>query len=212
MERIYARTTYVLFLFVIGFLLLNFTSPEKNIEGEMKQKISFYGTLITWQGETYEVDNIGIGGKYRQIPVYDRPLNIPHATLSPDKEREIKLPIDPRKDLITTKVDLAEIHEIRTPTPEIVWKYRQKKHQRVYEFVEIEITSNGKNRTKRSYLIEKEIKLTCDEKDEKDEAGRVEKVVPMTAIKQLIVEGSWIRGNIVSSETKNTNSSKLLRQ
>ncbi len=175
-----------------ALLLMGWATPEGNREGDVKQKVNFYGTLITWQGTKYHVDNIAIVGKYRHIPMYDKPLKMPKKvkTNTTNGKKEIPMTLDPHKELVTTKIDLDEISEIHVPRPHEVWIY-QPKGKRRYTYIEVEIISKNKERTKQSYLIDDNIKVTCDEINT---AGPVEKEVPLSAIKQFIIEGYSVRG------------------
>ena len=61
----------------------------------------------------------------------------------------------------------------------------------------------SKSGTKHPYLLERKTKVYCDEIDT---AGPVEKVVPLPAIKSLIIDGYSFRGDMVggaqASKTK----------
>jgi len=80
------------------------------------------------------------------------------------------------------------------PTPPGHTK-RKKKH-RILKFTEVIIISNSD--TKRHYLLERKTKIYCDEIDE---AGPLEKIIPLPAIDRLIIEGYTFRNGVVGGAT-----------
>ncbi|HXW86488.1 MAG TPA: hypothetical protein VEK38_04060 [Candidatus Bathyarchaeia archaeon] len=178
----------------IGALLLaGWATPETSRDGDVKQKVNFYGTLKTWQGTEYHVDNIAIVGKYRHIPMYDKPQKEPKKTKTNTTtgKKELSLSLDPHAELVITKIDLDEISEIHVPFPNEIWVYAPK-GKRKYNYVEVIIISKNAERTQKRYLVDSTIKVTCDEINT---AGPVEKEVPLSAIRDFIIEGYSVRGN-----------------
>ncbi len=173
--------------------LINWRAPEPTVEGDLKNKVNFSGILITHQGEKYNIDNISVAGKYKQITMYDKPSKYPKAVYKAEsKRREIQLDINPITDLAATKIDLSEIKELQVPEPNTTWTYQKKKKHRILKFTEVIIISNSD--TKRHYLLERKTKIYCDEIDE---AGPLEKIIPLPAIDRLIIEGYTFRNSVV---------------
>lgn len=173
--------------------LINWRAAEPTVEGDLKHKVNFSGKLITHQGEEYDVDNIALGGKYKQIVMYDKPTEHKKPTYNAETKRtEIKLTVNPITDYVATRIDLSEVSELQVPEPNTYWTYQKKKKHRILKFTEIIVIS--KSNTKRNYLIERKTKLHCDEIDA---AGPVEKVVPLPAISRLIIEGYTFRNGVV---------------
>ena len=178
-------------------LCVNFGGPETSIGGGRKNKVNFYGILITQQNQTLDIDNISIGYMYKDIPVYDAPsASTPRNKFISKKENnninkddkkteKYLLDEDPHKGIIT-KIDFAEISEIRVVNPNLLWLYTRKKGYHPVEYIEIEVISNDTKKTKSRYIIETSRKLICDQINE---AGPIEKDVPLQAIKLLSING-----------------------
>ncbi len=185
-----------LFICILNILwLANWGTQQTTIDGNNKQRVNFYGTLYTYQGsKPLEIDNISVGFKYRQIPVYEKPAQhaqaIPVSGSGTFTIKEIKLAEEPRLSLVTTKIDLNEVAEIRVPHPYTMWTYQKQKGYRKTEYIEIEVISKNEKRTKAHYLLERKIKVYCDGINS---AGPVEKEVPLPAIKKLEIKGYKLR-------------------
>lgn len=203
----YMKRLLFLLVTLISIVCINWRTAETTIEGNLKQTVNFYGRLITHQGKEYKVDNISISGKYKQIAMYDKPRQYPKPTLNPTtNQREIVLKLNPKNNFITSKIDLSEIGEIRVPKPNIIWVYQREGRGRRLEYIEITIISKNKKKTKNSYLLERTTKVRCDEVNV---AGPVEKIVPLSAINKLIIEGYSLRDNI---DTKSQNNTRMKKQ
>jgi len=195
-----------LFLTLISVLCINWGAPETTLDGNFKQTVNFYGKLITYQAKEYKVDNISFSGKYKQIPMYDKPRKYPKITLNTrTNQKEIKLHVNPKNNFITSKIDLNEVSEIHVPKPNITWIYQKEGKHRRLEYIEITVISKNKKKTKNSYLISHKTKVQCTEINS---AGPVEKIVPISAINRLIIEGYSLRDNIDTSSQKNTTHTK----
>jgi hypothetical protein len=185
-------------------LLINWGTPETSVDGEKKQSINFYGSLVTHQNAMpIKIDNISIDNKSKQIPMYEKP-----STKQPSKmvnngttRQEIMLDVDPRTELVTTKIDLSEVNEIEVPEPSIVWTYKKEKGYRKTEYLEVIIISNNEQKTKASYLLDLRTKIYCDEINT---AGPIEKIVPLQAIKQLKIDGYKYRSQTVPCQKSET--------
>ncbi len=197
----------LLLVTLISIVSINWRAQETTIEGNLKQTVNFYGKLITYQGKEYKVDNISINGKYKQIAMYDKPRQHPKPTLNPTtNQKEIVLKVNPKNNFITSKIDLSEIGEMHIPKPNITWVYQKEGNRRRLEYIEVTIISKNKKKTKNSYLLGRKTKVRCDEVNV---AGPVEKIVPLSAINKLIIEGYSLRDNIdAKSQNNNTRMKK----
>jgi hypothetical protein len=172
-----------------GILLLGISSTafptsmgeKSSVDGDSKYPVNFSGTIIARNGSKFEVDNIAIGGRYKQIPVYDEPTTFTQKGL---------LTTDPRdqKINIVTKVDLAEVDTIRVDDP-LLWVYQKEKTTSTVEFIEIIVVfKKGAAETtspEKRYLMDLRTKITCDELNEVE---LVEKIIPFSAIMSLTIK------------------------
>lgn len=189
-------------------LFVNWGTPESSIESGKRHPVNFYGYITTNDGRNIEIENIVIAGIYKDIPVYDMPMtNSREAYIAKEKDSEVlqnnksirfKLEEDPHKGIIT-KIDLAEVASIVVPEPKTFWIYKRKNGYRALEFIEIEIISNDSKKTKNNYLIETSRKITCDQKNE---AGPIEKIIPLDSIKSLTIRGYNYVDQLASPRTK----------
>lgn len=189
---------YVLILIssLLSASMLECTSMGSTTTKDLKQSINFSGKLTTHQGQEYIVDNISIDNKYKQIPMYSKPLNHAEPMLNSEtKQQEIQLETDPADD--NGAIDLNEVSKIHVPSPEIIWFYQKKPRQARQEFIEVEITTNSN--TKRSYLLSPKTPIYCDEMDA---AGPQEKTVRLLALNTLTIEGYSYRDTSAANKDK----------
>lgn len=194
MKHIVELLLFYCCLLIMIVTLGNWGNTESSIESDKKQQVNFYGTLLTHQTETpLAIDNISIGGKYKQIPLIERPTATkdkgdPQSTsISTKNSRsEIALDVDPKTDLVTTKIDLNEVSEIQIPNPHTIWTYQKENTYRKLEFLEVIISSNNTQKTKAHYLLESRTKIYCNEIND---AGPIQKEVPLAAINSLKIAG-----------------------
>jgi hypothetical protein len=170
-------------------MLANWGSSETSTEGGKKQAVNFSGTLTTQQGETYKIDNIAIGRRYEQIPLYkDTTKQIRSEPISGDTtdadQNKFTLKEDPQEGIIA-KIDLSETAAIQVNNPDALYTYQKRKGSRKTDYLEVVVISNGTSRTKNNYLVDTRRKITCDQLDE---AGPIELEVPFATIKQLTIE------------------------
>lgn len=174
-------------------LFVNWGTPESSIDSTRRHPINFKGLLTTHDGRAIRVENIAIGGMYKDIAVYDMPAKSnaemfgpkeSDSALSPQTVR-YKLTEDPHKGIIT-KIDLAEVSEIVVPHAKTMWVFKRKNGYRPLEFIEIEIISNDAKKTKNNYLVETSRKITCDQTNE---AGPISKIIPFETISSLVLHG-----------------------
>lgn len=160
---------------MIILILVNWSSQDSTVSGNRKHRINFYGKLETYEGNIYNVENISIGMKYKQICFFEAPKKLPHDFI---------LTKDPRKGFIS-KIDLAEISKLSVPRPYLKFTFKKGTIKR--EYIEVIITFKDKEKTERTYLIDPRIKIECDEKTN---AGPIEmESLSFTALKKLTVEG-----------------------
>jgi len=191
LKTVFLSSSYALLcinpLFIAQYLhATNFGSSGANVEGDSKQAINYYGTLITQQGQKNNVENISIGGKTKDIIMYDCPIkHLPEEINTKTKQPEIKLDTNPTKDFVKSKIDLSKISEIAVPSPNTIWLYQpDEKHQR-HEFTQVLITYPSSKQAK-PYLLEHKTQILCNS-IENDNAQKKE--VPLAAIDKIIIEG-----------------------
>lgn len=177
-----------IFLAALGILFLaNWGTPESNLDEPRKNSLNFYGTLDTWQGQIYPVENISIDHRIKKIEMYEKP-NGTHIVkqLATEALEGSSLTINPITNFPKIYVDLAEIKSLEIPDPEKIWNYKKKRGNRELTFFEIVVTNNDPQETKTTYLIESRKKLYCDRRiGESFE----EREVPLIAVKKLSIEG-----------------------
>lgn len=203
MAKIKVHSLYVI---IASTLLFINWSQQETIAGGTKPSINFYGKLTTLQGNQYSIENITIDHLYKQIPLYEAPNQEALGQAEAQEKNEqngdhckgLRLTNNPVSGIIT-KIDLSETSEIRVPNPDKTYYFQRKKGYRCLEFIEIEIISADKEKTKHTYLIDAERKMYCDEVNP---AGPIEKEVPMQAIKSLQVEGYHFRDTLKKDDTK----------
>ncbi len=168
-------------------LIMLFISIDATVGGNgsrSAKKMNFYGTLTTHAGNTFSIDHITIEGRNTKIKVYEKPA----AT---DKtNHEIHLSYNPETESVVSNVEFSEIKTISVPRPKQRWIFQKGSRNRKHKFLEIEIVSNSG--TTRNYLTKKSTSIRCNEIDD---AGPIEKEVPMAAIKTLTIEGYEITEN-----------------
>lgn len=179
---------------IIALTLGNWGNSETSIDGDKKQQVNFYGSLLTHQTDRpLPVDNISIGGKYKQIPMIEKPTatqNSTAAASSKTSRSEIALNVDPKTDLVTTKIDLNEVSALQVPNPHTIWTYQKENMYRKVEFLEVVVVSNNEQKTKAHYLLEARTKIYCNEVND---AGPIQKEVPLAAINILKIDGYKFR-------------------
>lgn len=188
-------------------LFASFSSPEANTTVNVKQKVNFSGTLLTHQGTKFNVDNISINNKIRKITVVDKPdkkkLAQPIKNEKTHKQ-EIVLTEDPLKEYVEIGLDLSEtkeIHAIADP----LYTYKQDSKHHSIEFIEIEVISNDKKKTKHSYLIDNNAHIFCDQIND---AGPIEMKTPIAAVDKLSIDGYSYRDGTTAGALPN-NTTKL---
>lgn len=163
-------------LSVISIIFLANLTQQASTNGKSYPDVNFQGVINTQSGTQLNVENILIAGKYKQIPVFERPTVVAEKnTLNYD-------PSD-KKRSITSYLDLAEIKTIRIDNPTIFTYQREKGFSKT-EFVEITVASTNNKDPEKQYLIKLSSTITCDEIHE---SGPVEKVIPFIAITSMTI-------------------------
>jgi len=174
------------------------TQWSSNSTKDLKQPVNFSGKITTHQGQEFIVDNISIHGKYKQIPMIDKPVNHAEKTMNADtKQYEIKLEANPNTEFTKTNIDLEELSSISVPSPNTIWVYQKKERHQKLEFIEVEVTT--KSNTKTSYLLDPKTPVYCDAIDS---AGPQEKTVPLSAVNTLTIEGYTYRDTSIDKDKK----------
>ncbi len=143
--------------------------------GGEKHSINFYGIFTDANNKKSSIENIAIGNKFRQIPVYAPPKNE-----------------DTKPDTNTSFIDLAEIREISLPSADPrIEKFAGR------EYITIMTISNDKKRTQHTYLVEVTREISCHEVNE---AGPIERKIKFEALGKLKIKGYRYRDS--STENK----------
>lgn len=160
------------------------TKETSELRGRwQKQPINITGTLVTYNGETYQVENISLNRQIKQIKCFSLPGE-KLFSISSEKPSQRLISKEPSKYLDTTNIDLVEVKKIETPYPDITWIYQEEPGKgRKLEFIQVDITLTDDSKS--SYLLESHIKLYCDRLAHA--AGPQEKDVPLAAIKELTI-------------------------
>ena len=192
---------YVLLLIssLLSANIIKCTSFGSTTAKNLKQPVNFSGKLTTHQGQEYVVDNISIDNKCKQIIMYAKPATHTEPVMNKDSQHlEIKLDDNPATDFVKGTVDFDETAEIQVPSPNTVWYYQKNEHQQKIEYLEVVVTT--KSNTKNYYLLERKTPVYCDGIDT---AGPQEKIIPLSALKTLTIEGYTYRD---TSKDKKDNS------
>jgi hypothetical protein len=112
------------------------TSTFNTSAEDLKQPVNFSGKLTTHQGQEYNVNNISIEGKYKHIPMYDKPMQQPKQTesgiIGAIKEESLAIKqgrpvgieeaetVDETEVIINPETKLPEIKLSHNPTTDLV--------------------------------------------------------------------------------------------
>jgi len=177
-----------LLVFVVCTHPLHSTSiaSKNNPNTDNQERISFYGTLTTHQGQKDTVEHILIEGKHTNIAMYDAPIKHAKKTFNEKtKQAEILLKENPIQNFVKSPIDLNKISALKVPEPNTIWVYQKDKEYQRIEFTLVHIFTK-ENSTPKEYLIEHKTHLSCISTTEKESQ---KKDVPLTAIDTLTVEG-----------------------
>jgi len=182
------QRTYALAL-LSALFLINGDWGNKDVSEEkgrwQRQPVNITGQLVTFNGDTYTVDNISLNRQIKQIKLFALPSKTLFS-VSNDKPSLRIISKEPSKYLDTTDIDLVEVKKLEVPFPDITWVYEEEPGKgRKLEFMQIDVTlTDG---TKSGYLASSRMMLYCDR--ETYAAGPQEKDVPLAAIKELTITG-----------------------
>src|SRR3990167_7075078 len=153
---------------------------EGSVAGGGRPDINFYGTLKDNTGASYAVENITIGGMFKQIPVYAKPAS---PTANPGDNR--------------TLLDLKEIKAIIVPEGEKELTFGGKPYTEI-----VVVSLDG---TKRTYMIETSKLLRCGEKNA---SGDTEKELAFRAVMEINIRGYSDNANGKNSSSEKNNDTK----
>lgn len=171
---------------------------ESTSRVERKQKMNFFGSVETKEGNVFEIENITVDGNYRQIPVYEKPhpsekqkRAVEYAIDEQLAANEILLKRDPSCELAVTYLDLNEIREIQAATcDKYVWVYRRDRSHRRRDYIAIVVIPRDESDDKVSYIIERKTKVYCHGIKN---SGPEEMQIPICNIKKLSISGYCMR-------------------
>lgn len=175
---------------------------ESSIDGG-KTGIVLSGTLETYKGHIYHVQEITFNKVTRKIALYEVPSaqsNIITDQKSEVEQKErpgdiVQLKDNPTQSNTEFFIDLESVAQITVPNPWQRWVF--KKNHREIEFVEIIVTTKEKN-TSDHYLVEKGKKIYAQE-----DGATIE--VPLINVKKLTIEKVELRN---FEKTKKINTTK----
>lgn len=172
---------------LVFFVCWNGSMVDSNGK-DKRPDTNFYGTLQD-HTTSFDVEDILIGGKYEQIPVYQKvdPIKKTAEKISVDQTKSSLAEIDPKQNKIL--LDLHEISSISLQYPDKPIEHELEINNRKY--VEIVVTSI--NNTKQNYLIESSREVSClkmDKGPDKDQKPIFEeRKLNMIHIKNLEIKG-----------------------
>ena len=164
---------------------------------DKRPDVNFYGQL-TDHTCTMNVEDILIGGRYEQIPVFQTGDYSPEQN-SKNQQNQPAV-IDPKQNKIM--MDLSEISSISLKNPDRPIEAELNINNRKYS--EVEITSiNG---TKKTYLIESSRELTCLKVDKGPDNDQKpiyeERKLNIIHVKNLLIQGYKTGAGKVSTPAK----------
>jgi hypothetical protein len=165
-----------------------------------KQKINIYGTVLTQEAAKLKktplvVNNISISNMTDRIILFEE-QNTDKAErklANDNKTTYITLPTNPKKTA-SPKLDLAEIKKIKVPEENTLYVYTvvekkagsEKPTTVTTEYIKIIKVLNDSKNTESAYLIDNKQQLFFHEKNE---AGPQEHTLPLSGLKELVIEG-----------------------
>lgn len=133
--------------------------------GGRKPDVNVYGMVQDNTGNIVRVENILIGSRYNQIPVYLKPQDLTQKNYNPSEN--------------VARLDLAEISKIYIENRDTIYSFSNR------PYLEITVLSND-NTTINKYIVETSKKVTFDEVND---SGPIEREVSMLALHELIIQG-----------------------
>lgn len=125
--------------------------PWSGKESSDSKNINFYGTIETYEGQSWDVQNIAFGkdresARVKKIVMYDAPKEYDR-----DSEGRCILKQSP-SDMTYSEIDLNEIDSIEALNSSNRWLFKEHKKKYGIEYKEVIITHKDGKRSK--YLIE----------------------------------------------------------
>ena len=179
-SNLYSKIHYL--SLAIIFTCWNGSLVDTSKDKDKRPDINFYGEL-TDHATTCQIEDLLIGGKYEQIPVYS-----PVKTEQESSEKNKKgIEIDPKQNKIL--IDLQEVSMIELKHPDRPVEHEININNKKY--VEIFITNiRG---TKNSYLVEFDREISCKKIDKGPEGDQKplfeERKLNMIHVKKLLISG-----------------------
>lgn len=198
MKQVYRITLSVLLATTVNVHPLS-SGSESSIDGG-KTSIILSGTLETYKGHIYRVQEITFNKLTRKIALYEVPsaqsnIITEQKAEAEQKERPgdiVQLKDNPIQNNTEFFIDLESVAHITVPNPLQRWIF--KKNRREIEFIEIIVTTKEKN-TSDHYLVEKGKKIYAQE-----DGSTIE--VPLINVKNLTIEKIELR-NFEKSKKNN---------
>jgi len=184
------KQVYCYFVVLCNLLFTNWCTPLGRYE--KNNNLSFYGTLVTHQGQTYKMEEIRLDDQYKKIIMFDTPkIGVKERINPTTKKKEYILITSPESN--HSEINLENIKEMRVPRPSILWVYQPKKKYRKHTYIEVIVLFKDKTRNvKKSFLMKKKTKLHA--KDIRT-ASPIKKEISLAAINILTIEGYMVKNN-----------------
>lgn len=156
-------------LVILGLILANFTSEQKETSTNDYHAINIWGKITTVQNQTYDVENISISGAYEDIWFYAKPTK---KNVDPSTNRT---PIN----LVDIKLIMPIISPDKSP---VAYVYKNR------EYIEIELEWKlSKKRDK--FIIERDKRVNCYESVK----PKQKKDIALEAVAKLEIRGYHYR-------------------
>ena len=134
-------------IFFIPFVIY----PWSGKESAENKNINFYGSIETYEGQTWDVQNIKFGrdreaARVKKIVMYDLPKD---STIDADNNRVL---VTNPNAMSYSEIDLNEVDSIEVPHAAERWIFKEDAKKYGIEYREVRVTH--KDGKKNSYLIE----------------------------------------------------------
>lgn len=196
--KIFSRYLLSVSIIAITVLFSWNGSIVDSTESDKRPDVNFYGTLMD-HVSTYQVEDILIGRRYEQIPVYQI---VKDAKRAVEKTRDSSLEMDPKQN--KTLIDLKDVASIELRSPDRPIESEVEINNRKY--IEIMVTSiTG---TQQSYFLESSREISCRQIDKgpnKDQQAIYENhKLNIVHVKKLIIKGYKSTKDIKHTSVRNT--------
>lgn len=182
--------------------LSGWAGQEGTSDIERKQKVNFFGTITTQQGNTLEIENLSINNRYQQILMYEKPMDVQVSTKAQSDDsggtvkKEVRLSSNPKDSALKDWIDLDQVIKIEVINPNEIWFYQKKDKSRKIYFIEVAVTK--KNGSIKSLLMKLENEPESDQSSaDRDQIkfhqvsdNKTEKMsLPLLGLKSLTIKG-----------------------